>query len=205
MTLKSFWKGKDRLAAPAGDPTAVWGSSYAAEYFAAFDRTEKFGFEVPPRLLVRKNCIDMAVVMPVLLDYFEENGREALMGQTAAIHFQLVPLLADTTGIPFSLTTGWIERHGKPIYRHDESLIQRFIDDKTEAWLREGCPFHLWLTSPACETLDVTFAMNLGWAKTSKECASLVIYQPGEAPVRDPVYHPTIVGPDFFHKTGGVI
>jgi hypothetical protein len=207
MTLWSFWKSRDRPWSPEedGDPEAVIVSPYAAEFLAAFDRTEKFGFEAPPRLLVRKNCVDMAATVPVLLDYYERNGWEALIGQTAAIHFALVPLLADKTGIPFQLTIGWIERDGKPIYQHDESLIHRFIEGKTEAWLREGCPFHLWLTSPACEILDVTFAMNLGWAKTRDECAALVIYRQGEQATRDPIYHPTLIGPDFFHKTGGVL
>jgi hypothetical protein len=207
MTLWSFWKSRDRPSPTeeGDDAGAVTESPYVAEFLAAFDRTEKFGCAAPPRLLVRKNCVDMGAVMPVLLDYFDRNGWEALIGQTAAIHFALVPLLADKTGIPFQLTIGWIERDGKPIYQHDESVIQRFVEGKTEAWLREGCPFHLWLTSPACEILDVTFAMNLGWAKTPEECAALVIYQSDQQTVRDPVYHPTIVGPDFFHKTGGVL
>ena len=42
---------------------------------------------------------------------------------------------------------------------------------------REGLPFHIWLASAACEILDVTFAMNLGWAKTREECAALIVYQ----------------------------
>jgi hypothetical protein len=207
MTLWSFWKSRDRPSpTEEGDEAgAATESPYVAEFLAAFDRTEEFGFTAPLRLLVRKNCVDMTAVMPVLLDYFDRNGWEAMMGQTAAIHFALVPLLADKTGIPFQLTIGWIERDGKPIYQHDESLIQRFVEGKTEAWLREGCPFHLWLTSPACEILDVTFAMNLGWAKTREECAALVIYHPGQPTARDPIYHPTLVGPDFFHKTGGVL
>ncbi len=89
--------------------------------------------------------------------------------------------------------------------QRQRALIQRFIDDKTEAWLREGCPFHLWLTSPACEILDVTFALNLGWAKSRVDCARLLVYQSAYHPPRDSVYHPTLVGPDFFHKTGGVL
>jgi hypothetical protein len=205
--VELFWKTRDRpsLAKERDNPNAVIGSSYVAEYMEAFARTEKFGFEAPLRILVRKKCVDMTAVMPVLLDYFERNGWKALIRQTAAIHFSLVPLLYDKTGIPFQLTIGWVERHGKPICQHDESLIQRFIEGKTEAWLREGCPFHLWLTSPACEVLDVTFAMTLGGAKSRAECAALVIYQRGDEMARDPVYHPTIVGPDFFHKTGGVL
>lgn len=187
------------------DPIEAMQSPYASEYLAALDRTQRFGFEAPLRLLVRKDCVDMDVVRPVLLDYFERSEPESMIGQTAAIHFALVPLLCDKTGIPFTLTIGWLVRKGKPIYQHDEQLIQRFVEGKTPVWLHEGCPFHLWLTSPACEILDVTFAMNLGWAKTREECANLIVYQSTRDPTGDSVYHPTLVGPDFFHKTGGVL
>jgi len=68
-------------------------------------------------------------------------------------------------------------RKGKPLCQHDERLIQRFIEGNTDAWLEEGCPFHLWLTSPAFEILDVTFAMHLGSAKNREEYADLIVYQ----------------------------
>ena len=65
----------------------------------------------------------------------------------------------------------------------------------------------LWslLTSPACEVLDVTFAPNLGSARTREQCAALVIYQPDNQIIRDPMYHPTLVGPDFFYHRGGIL
>jgi hypothetical protein len=180
-------------------------SAYVSEYMAAIDRTERFGFESPPRVLVRKNCVDMNIVRPVLLDYFGRSSPKSMIGQTAAIHFALVPLLYDKTGIPFNLTIGWMVRKGKPIYQHDEELVQRFVQEKTQAWLSLGCPFHLWLTSPACEILDVTFAMNLGWAKNRQDCSRLLVYQSVNELRSDSVYHPTLVGPGFFHKTGGVL
>jgi len=143
---------------------------------------------------------------PQLRDPADELVLEAAVnGQTAAIHFALVPLLYDKTGIPFNLTIGWLVRKGKPLCQYDERLVQRFIEGNTQAWLDEGCPFHLWLTSPAFEILDVTFAMNLGWAKNRKECADLIVYKPAHEPPGDSIYHPTLVGPDFFHKTGGVL
>jgi hypothetical protein len=180
-------------------------SPYVGEYLAAIDRTEEFGFEPPMRLLVKKNCVDMQALQPMLLDFFERSPPDSMIGQTAAIHFALVPLLYDKTGIPFNLTIGWLVRKGKTLCQHDERLIQRFIEGNTQAWLEEGCPFHLWLTSPACEILDVTFAMNLGWAKTKEECADLIVYQSAHDPSTESIYHPTLVGPDFFHKTGGVL
>jgi len=63
----------------------------------------------------------------------------------------------------------------------------------------------LWLTSLACEILDVTFAMNVGWAKNREDCTRLLVYQSAHDPPDDSVYHPTLVGPDFFQKTGGVL
>jgi hypothetical protein len=69
----------------------------------------------------------------------------------------------------------------------------------------EGMDVPLVFDSPACEILDVTFAMNLGWAKTKEECVDLIVYQYAHEPPGDSIYRPTLVGLDFFHKTGGVL
>jgi hypothetical protein len=178
---------------------------YVAEYMSAYDRTERLGFKVPPRILVRKDCVDKEATTAVLLDFFSCHEPEQLVGQTAGINLALVPLLYAKTGVPYNLTIGWIIRKGKTIFKHDETLIQRFIEGKTAVWLDAGCPFHLWLTSPACEVVDVTFAMNLGWAETREECARLIIYRSRHALDEEQIYHPTLVGPDFFHSTGGML
>lgn len=51
-------------------------------------------------------------------------------------------------------------KQGGALFQHDEDTIRRFLAHKLDAWTCEGMPFHLWLTSPACEVLDVTFAMS---------------------------------------------
>ena len=117
----------------------------------------------------------------------------------------LIPLLYDKTGTHFNLNIGWMVRDGKVILQHDEWLIRRFLKDGREAWLGEGCPFHLWLASPACEIVDVTYAMNLGCAQTREQCSDLIVYQSAYALAGDSVYHPMLVGPDFFVNTGGVL
>jgi len=178
---------------------------YIAEYVAAIDRTERFGFEAPPRLLIRKPCVDMRAVLPVLLDFYETHSPGELLGQTLAIHFALIPRLYDNTGIHLNLTIGWMVHQGKPIFPHDEGLIRRFVAGGRKVWIHEGCPFHLWMTSLACEILDVTFAMNLGHPQTREQCAKRIIYQPADEPAGHLVYHPTLVGPNFFLKTGAVL
>jgi hypothetical protein len=80
-----------------------------------------------------------------------------------------------------------------------------FLTEKWVAWQREGVPFHLWLTSPALEVLDVTFALNLGWATSAEDCARRVIYQPRHPPRDNPIYHPTLVGDDFFVQSGAAV
>jgi hypothetical protein len=181
------------------------GSPYIIDYVAAVDRTERLGFKAPPRVVMRKNCVDMSAVMPVLLDYFDEHSPDEMLGQTLAIHFDLIPRLYDATRIPFFLTVGWMVWEGRPLHAHEEDLIRRFMEGGSDAWIREGCPFHLWMTSPAFEILDITFAMNMGNAQTREECARRVVYQPAHALAEEFIYHPTLVGPDFFYKTGAII
>lgn len=177
--------------------------SYAQEFLDAFDRTESFGLKTPLRILVRKHCVDMARAMPVLLKYFESYQKH-LFGRTMTIHTDLQQALLDAVGIPSYLTTGWMELDGKPVFQHGDAQIARFIKDKKAAWDREGVPFHLWLTSPSLEILDLTFAMNLGWAKSVEDCERLVIYQPVNARVENRIYHPMLVGDDFFEQTGAI-
>ena len=180
--------------------------AYVQEFEAAWERTGRLGLSLPSvRLAVRKDCVDIAKTMSVLLDYFARHDPAQLIGQTAAIHFALVPLLMRETGIPFQLTIGWMVHEGRTIFQHDEETYRRFLREKFAAWSREGVPFHLWLTSPAYEILDVTFAMNLGWAKTREQCEKLVIYQSAHALPSKDVYHPMLVGPAFFNQTGAAI
>jgi hypothetical protein len=181
-------------------------NDYGQEFMDAWDRTVRFGLALPPiRFLVRKNCIDLAKALPVIVDYFNRHSGEGLVGQTMAIHNMLLPPLCDALGVPLQLTIGWIEFNGTPRMQHGEALIQRFLTEKWAAWHREGVPFHLWLTSPALEVLDVTFALNLGWATSAEDCARRVIYQPLHAPQGNPIYHPTLVGDDFFVQSGAIV
>ena len=198
---------KARASGPVAPPADLASMpAYVQEFEAALDRTERLGLGASPvRLVVRKDCVDMAKIMPVLLDYFGRHDPAELIGQTAAIHFALVPLLVRETGIPFQLTIGWMVHDGRTIFQHDEETHRRFLQEKFAAWSREGMPFHLWLTSPAYEILDVTFAMNLGRAKTREECQRLVIYLSARASPGNDVYHPMLVGPEFFRQTGAVL
>lgn len=171
---------------------------------AAVDRTEALGLAAPPRLIVRKHCVDMKRVRPIVLEFFDRHTPEELIGQTLAIHLACIPTLADNAGVPFTLTIGWMTRNGKSFFQHDEGIIRRFLKEKVNAWRREGLPFHLWLTSPAFEIVDVTFALNCGWASNRRECDDLIVYQPTDSPPSNAIYHPTIIGQDFFHHSGAV-
>jgi hypothetical protein len=102
--------------------------------------------------------------------------------------------------IPLLLTLGWMVWEGWPIYPHDESLVRGLIDGRSQAWVKEGCPLQ-----PAIEILDITFAMNLGLARTREQCARRVIYQPAYLLAEDFIYHPTLVGPDFVYAAGAVL
>jgi hypothetical protein len=205
QTMK-FWSSMKSPRSPQVVPTDTgeWASTspYIAEYITAIDRTEQFGFEAPPRVLVRKPCVDLQAVLPMLLDYHDQHSPRELMGQTLAMHFDSVPRLHDKTGIHFNLTIEWMMCQVKPIHPHDENLVRRFVAEGRNAWIREGCVFHLWMTSLGCEILDITFAMNLGCPHTREQCARRTVYQSAYEPAEELVYHPTLVGLDCFRKSG---
>lgn len=48
--------------------------------------------------------------------------------------------------------------------------------------------------------VHLTFAMNLGWAKSREECARLIIYQSIHDTGQKPIYHPTLIGEAFFDR-----
>jgi hypothetical protein len=179
--------------------------TYVTEYRAAFARTESFGLKVPPRVLVRKECVNPDRTLAVILDYFDRHTPEELIGQTLAINADLIALLWSKTRVGFELTIGTVVMNGRQYADCNDALIRRYLDDKLVAWQREGVPFHLWLTSPACEVIDVTFAMNLGTSRTRDECARRIIYKTARtAHHLPPTYHPFLVGEDFLYQSGVV-
>jgi hypothetical protein len=180
--------------------------TYTTEYMSAVDRTASFGLKAPLRLLVQKPCVNPDRTLPVLLDYFDRHTPKELMGQTLAINADLIYLLWHKTHVPFELTFGVVDMKGKRYGECSEDTIRRYLTDKQVAWQRDGVPFHVWLTSPALEVLDITWAMNLGTSETREECARRIIYKPSDVPHNDPpTYHPVIVGEDFLYQTGCVI
>ena len=182
-------------------------NDYNQEFTQAWDRTLRLGLALPPiRLQVRKDCIDLTKALPVIVDCYNQHPSDRLRGRTAAIHNMLQPRLSEALGgLPLYLSIGWIELDGTPRVQHGEERIRMFLTEKWAAWQREGVPFHLWFTSPALEVLDITFALNLGWATSAEDCARRVIYQPLHAPRGNPIYHPTIVGDDFFLQSGAAV
>jgi hypothetical protein len=197
---------QDRSSVHAASMNDALQAPYLTEFGAALDRTEALGLRpAATRILVKKDCVAPDRTMSLLLDYFDRHTPAELVGQTVAINTALIPLLFASTQVPFDLTIGWVERQGRACFWHDEELISRLIARKEEAWGRLGLPFHLWLTSPALEILDVTFAMNLGWAKNREECARLIIYQSLKDFPKEPIYHPTLVGDEFFVRIGAIV
>jgi hypothetical protein len=180
--------------------------TYLAEYMSAVNRTESLGLQPPSRVLVNKPCVDPDATLPVLLGYFERHTPEELLGQTLAINVDLIALLWDKTNVPFEITFGFVDIKGRRFGECSDSTVRRYLDEKRVAWVRDGVPFHVWLTTPACEVLDINWAMNLGTATTRKQCAERIFYKRPDVPHSDPpTYHPMIVGEDFLFKTGCIL
>jgi hypothetical protein len=104
---------------------------------------------------------------------------------------------------PLELTFGVVDVGGKTYGECSDATIRRYLRDKDLAWQREGVPFRVWLTSPAFEVLDITFAMVT--SQTREQCAKRLIYKPtSTSHLSQPVYHPKVVGVDFLEQTGAL-
>jgi hypothetical protein len=181
-------------------------SAYGQEFSAAWDRTARLGLTPPPiRLQVQKDCIDAAKATAVIVEYFTEHSLPELTGQIMAIYNTLQPRLMQELGVPLYFTIGWFELNGTPRLQHGDERIQEYLTDKLAAWQRDSVVFHFWLTSPALEVFDATFALNLGWAKSAEDCARRVVYQSAHAAPGNPVYHPMLVGDDFLVQSGAAL
>ena len=179
------------------------GSTYAREFMEAFARTDSFGLSLPPvRLLVEKDCVNLEVVTPLVQRYLGEFRDDEAVGQGLAINVNIIPYLYAETGIPFTLTLGWFEHMGKELYRHDEQLLKTMLRDGIATYQPDGIPLHVWLTSPACEVLDVILPTTIAAVSGADELTGGIIYisnRDSEPPV---IYHPTVVGIEFLERIG---
>jgi hypothetical protein len=170
------------------------------------DRTLRFGLALPSvRLQVHKDCIDLANALSVIVGCFNQHSSEQLRGRTG--HSQHVAT-ATLRGArrPASLLDDRLDRVRRdapaPARRGAHPPPHREVGGVAAA--RGGGAFHLWLTSPALEVLDITFALNLGWATPPRTEHGGFICQPLHAPRDNPIYHPTL-GDGFFLQSGAAV
>ena len=207
--MKNLWRrtlGNARKGLKRRDEGPRSGSTYAREFIEAFARTDALGLSsTPVRLLVEKDCVDLEAVTPLVHRYLDEFGGDEAVGQAFAICVNIIPYLYAETGIPFTLTLGWFEQMGRELYRHDEQLLKTMLRGGIAAWQEEGIPLHVWLTSPACEVVDVTLPTTIAAVSGADELAGGIIYISNRDPHPPVIYHPTMVGIEFLEKIGAAI
>src|SRR6185312_8659499 len=104
----------------------VASQTYFDEYIAAVERSASLGLEAPPRILVKKNCVDPDRLLAALLDYFDRHTPEELLGQTLAINMDLVELLGRKIQVPFEVTFGYAEMYGQRYGDCSDHTFQRY-------------------------------------------------------------------------------
>jgi hypothetical protein len=182
------------------------GCTYAREFMKAFHRTQALGLSLPPvSLLVEKDCVDTEVITRAVHKYLDEYSDAEALGQAFAINVNIIPYLYAETGIPFTLTMGWFEHLGKELYRHDEQLLRTLLRSGIADYPPYGIPLHVWLTSPACEVLDVTLPSTIATVSGTEQLSGGIIYISNQDTAPPWIYHPTVVGVEFLEKIGAAM
>ncbi len=179
---------------------------YAAEFMQAAMRADRFGLESSQaRIIIRKNCVEMERLTPVLQEFMADRTMEDVADRSLEINLKLIPFLAEKLGIPFTLTIGWFDDHGRQVYRHDEKLLHDLLGGMKVNDYFKGLPFHFWLTSPAFEVLDVCLYTILAQVMRKPEFVGGVIYYSNAETKPEIIYHPTITGTAFLERIGATV
>ena len=86
-----------------------------------------------------------------------------------------------------------------------EQLLRSLTRDGLASFQSDGLPLHVWLTSRACEIIDVTLPTTIAAATGADELWGGVIYISNAEPLPPVIYHPTIVGVDCLEAIGAAI
>ena len=98
---------------------------------------------------------------------------------------------------------GWFEIEGKSGYQHGADLRLKLVEEGGAAFLTEGLPLHVWLTSPAFEVIDATLPSILAQVMGNQNLARRVVYLSNQTSnPRVTYHHPTIVEDRFLVDTG---
>lgn len=181
-------------------------TSYAWEWSAAIERSERFDLPVPAhqaqpdkRYLTAERIAEFpGVVRQGLGDV----GAPDVMAQCLAMNHRLLPVMAEWLGCPVLYTLGWIDDGSeRGMFKFDDA----FIADKLRAGIAPGTVnIHAWLTLPSMEIIDVTVATTMAIAKGKPEQGGGVIMGHADG-FRGFAYRPMLVGADFLRRTGILI
>jgi len=192
-------------AMPASQEPLTPMQQYAQEFMAASQWTADQGLFVPPvQILVNKDCVDWAVMTPVLQRLIGPYENQEIARELFAMNTRLVPQLYEATGIPFRLTIGWFDISGEIHYQHDQALLEKLLQKDSSVDTSRGLGLHVWLTSPAFEIIDVCLPTIVALRSKQPENARGIFYLSNQDPHPIVTYHPTAVGEEFLYRIGAV-
>lgn len=177
--------------------------SYANEWVAAVERSQRFGLSVPghqvepgKRYLDAQRLADFPHVMQKGLGQIRPDD---LVLQCMSIHMRMAPVVEEWLGCPAIYTLGWID-DGTPrgMFKFDEE----FIATKLQTGHKGGTlNLHAWLTLPSMEIIDVSLATTIAVVqKLSSGRGAVMAGNPDY--YRGFAYKPMLAGAEFLFKTG---
>ena len=79
------------------------------------------------------------------------------------------------------------------------------LRDGLGSFRQEGIPLHVWLTSPACEVLDVTLPATIAAISDAAQLLGGIIYISNRHPKPPVACHPTVLGMEFLDRIGATV
>jgi hypothetical protein len=179
--------------------------SYADDWAAALERSERLGFSVPAHHVEPDkrylNARRIAEFLDVVRRCVGDVGAPDVMAECLSMQHQLLPVMAEWFGCPVLYTLGWIDDGTeRGMFKFDES----FIADRLKSGHKSHVVnMHAWLTLPSMEVIDVTLATTVAIVQGKPEAGGgVVMGYADEFTLRGFSYRPMLIGTDFLRSTG---
>lgn len=117
------------------------------------------------------------------------------------VSYSMKPILEKYFETELYLTIGYVSAGETTFFEVNESQITNLLIQKPKE-VQETIPFHVWLTLPSMEIIDLTFGQSFAKKSTEDIPMNQFLLRHPDQLSGSMQYHPMIIGEDFLKSVG---
>jgi len=178
---------------------------YKKMFIDAIKRTENHKLELDPPLIdMFEQYIQVGVyddITVLLNSEYPDYEKGVLAFNCHRVSYFMKPILEKYFDTELYLTIGYISNGESTYFPISESQITNLLIEKPKE-VQETIPFHVWLTLPSLEIIDLTFGQSFAEKSTEDIPMNQFLLRHPDQIYGSMKYHPMIIGEGFLKSIG---